>query len=402
MRHFRWVSILLMVLGCLQTFALSLATADEPWINLVLSIDGKSYIRGMRSMIEQGAILDVDNLYHSPGFQIYLAFLWRLWPWSNGFFFFVKLVSLALYIASIAMVVQLGSRLVDTRVGLLAGILLSLSPKLQVYVNLLQGEVLQAFLFTLLAWLSARAAAGPRQKTLILALVMSVIMTALILLQVRFLPILLFLPWLFPACPDTRRRQVAAALVTPAVVLLTLWSGYHSLKRNELVMVGTGTAFRIKTAYNPNATGAAYPYPKPAEPTGLDFIASHPHRVLWLVGQRFQYLWDLKPDEWYLGNPVLCKARSEIVPTSYDGLLYGLALGVFLLGLAASWLQVSRAGTLGLWGVVYAILLSILLGPLLVFASSRFLIPAIPMLAILQALALVRCFDLAVSRNRGS
>ena len=260
------------------------------------------------------------------------------------------------------------------------------------YVSLLQGEVLQGFLFVVMVVLSVQAVGSPGRKCLYLLTAVSLLMAGLVLLQIRFLPILVLLPLMFPACQVTRKES-AAAMILPAVLVLALWSGFHSRKQGTLVMISTGTTFRLKTAYNAKATGAAYPYPPPTEPSGLDFVLSHPGQTALLVGRRFLYLWDLKPDQWYLGNPIVCKLNfrwGKFDPTPYDRPLYALGLSLFLLGVVTNLCQASKAGSLGLWGIPYAILLCILSGPLLVFASSRFLVPALPMVVLFQAVALIR------------
>jgi hypothetical protein len=402
-REMRVFAAFFIAFGCLWTLRFTLSTGNSPWFDEILAIDGHSHIKGMKSLVERDAIIDVEDLYHSPGYQIYLSWLRRIFASYDGFFLFAKLISWAMYVGITLLVIWIGAALVNVDVGLLAGTLLACSAKYNVYVNLLQGEVLQGFLFTLLAALFILISRLKKEIFRMSALLSaSFIVAALVLLQVRFLPILLFLPLAILAIERNSRGRLkmSAALIAPALVILVLWSAHNSYRLGKSVVVSEGSEFRLRVAYNPNATGAAYPYPHVVEPAGLRFIRAQPGKTATLFLRRFQYLWDLKRDIWYLGNPILSQIHNRINPTECDIWIYTTSLLLFSFGLAITIYDVHKQKSFAIWGMPYAILAANLIGPMLVFASSRFLVPAVPMIAIFESVAITRLFSIVRRRFR--
>lgn len=389
------VAALLILGGLLLTLRLTILTGDKPWFISVLKIDGPFYIKGMDSIAATGDFLNLDDIYHSPGYQIYIGLIDRLYPFDRGIFFGLKLLNGFLFLGTIVITVCLGERYVRPHAGWIAGAILALSLDWHVYANLLQGEVLQGFCFALFTWIVVRTSRTRSVASLIGA---SLLATFLTLLQVRYFPLVplavvaLFLSSRGNGSGVRLNARAAALFMLPCIILLGGWSWHHSEREGQALFVGKGSEFRMRVAYNPNATGASYPYPEIAEPTGLRFVLSHPGKTAWLFRERALYLWNWKRDIWDLGNPISMHRSRRIVSSGFEIPFHAGGTLLFLLGVIVR----LRAGPpdaadqpacADVW--LYVWVGAVITAPLLVFASSRFLIPALPAIALFQACAVL-------------
>jgi CHASE2 domain-containing sensor protein len=102
------------------------------------------------------------------------------------------------------------------------------------------------------------------------------------------------------------------------------------------------------------------------------------------VGQRFLYLWGIKPDVWALPPSVFLRTGLRAV--------YIIACLGFFLGIFFSWAKRKEFLAKLQWKI-YLVLLGVLGPPLLLYGNQRFLIPVIPLVAIFQAIALVEIWN---------
>lgn len=387
--------LLIISIGLVLTLRLTLETGDRPWFISVLKIDGPSYIKGMTTIAETGDFIDLDDIYHSPGYQIYLGALKILFPFDRGFFFSIKLLSGFLFLLTVFLTIVIGERSIHKYAGWIAGAILAFSLRMQVYCNLLQGEILQAFCFTLLVLLvilwnpSRRNIFGVLQQ-----LIISLLAIFLVFQQVRFVPLIPML-FLYICRKEISRKtlstvfprvmRTAFLFLAPCLLIIGFWSRLHSREEGEFVLIGTGSEFRMQVAYNPNATGASYPYPEIGEPTGMDFVLSHPGRVAWLLRERFLYLCNWKRDIWDLGNPIDLHRTLKIAPSSWEIPIHVGGTLLFISGAVLRFVRKPRSKERNSDGLLYIWILAVVLAPLLVFGSSRFLIPALPAVALFQA-----------------
>ncbi|MGZ3712456.1 MAG: hypothetical protein ACXVBE_11910, partial [Bdellovibrionota bacterium] len=110
------------------------------------------------------------------------------------------------------------------------------------------------------------------------------------------------------------------------------------------------------------------------------FVFSKPGRELWLIGQRFLYIWGIKPDVWAIPPPFQNRTATET-------LFHTAACTLFFLGLYFSLtLPRGRESSDRRW--IYLVLLAVLAPPMAMYGDQRFLIPVIPYVVMFQALAL--------------
>jgi hypothetical protein len=359
----------------LRTLAFLVWTGSRPWFLPRLQIDGGSYLRGMISARSAGP-LALGDLYHSPGYQIYLAVLDRFAGNDVGAIIAAKALSFMMLVACTFMTWRLGRARFSAGAAAAAPVLLAFSPAFAAYVCLLQYEVPLAFLLTAHLVLLRRA---EREERFFAPA--GVAAAAAAMVQVAYLPLAAFgaLAAAANRGGGPRRRRVLAYLA-PVVLIVGGWSAYQSARLGRFVLVTTGTDARFALGNNPRAVGVAFPYPSVIEPVGFAFIRDRPGRFLWLVGQRFLYLTDLKRDIWSIPIPFAGSAWGAAVPAVW--------LALFAAGCALILRRDLRTGRWTSRLPIYGTILCGFVPPLAVFGSSRFLLPLIPVIALFHGYAL--------------
>ncbi|NNN06760.1 MAG: hypothetical protein HKL90_12745 [Elusimicrobia bacterium] len=277
-----------------------------------LLIDTPSYLRGMESIAHAGDFLRLQDVYHSPGYQIYLGFFRLLIGRTDRTLVAVRLAAWLLGALCVAMVFRIGEKRFERGSGALAAVILTYSRPWRVYAGLIQYEVPLGFLLLLGVWLLVERPRPPRRW--VWGAGFSAAAAAMIQLRM--------LPWSFLAAAVSRRARRAtwAGLLAPSVLIVGGWSWYQSHRLGRTVVVADVLPGLFERGNNPNALGYAFPYRPVLEPSGLRFVAARPARFVWLVSQRFLYLWDIKRDIWSL-EPSLSSglASSSLV---WTGLLF--------------------------------------------------------------------------------
>ena len=352
-----------------------------PWPSPNLAIDGPSFLKVLEDPIQ---VFPLKNLYHSPGYQYFVLFS-QIIPFVKSFQA-IKIAQGFLYLLSFILLFWNLKKGFNLTISLIGICFLGLSFPFSSYINLIQGEILQGFLLLSLFSLFHFKIRHPQKTSfekLILGLT-SIFLFFLIITQIRYLPLFLLLPFysLFLLKKNILGTQWPFKIFLITFSLLFFWSLGLSLKKQKLVFISTGSEKRLNYAYNKNATGEAFPYPKIEGKSGLDFMLDSPGKVSKLIKNRFLYLFEFKKDIWHLGNPLnmlFWNNRDEFYKN--EQFIYSsLKLLSFILGLY--FLSIHNPIFTGL---IFLFSFCILIGPLLVFASSRFLIPAHWILSILEA-----------------
>lgn len=351
-----------------RAIALLLLCWDKPWPVPALAIDGPFYLEGAQRIVWGESPFAMADIYHSPGYQWLLATLLKLTGTLERTYHLSKLLSLSLFFLSLTLTFRLGRRFFSVEVARLASFFLACSLSWLYYSMMIQYEVLVGFL--LLWWLLAALEARPLRSGLLLA--------AIILIHAKFLALLL-VPFglLIQAWRNKKSIRVPIASLLITLVPLLAWSISQSLRTGEVVWILIRREFLFRLGNNPNALGTSYPYPEIVEPSGLAFVLAEPLHFLWLLGQRFLYLFGLKPDVWAIPPAEL--GRHGLEPLQALALLLLFAAGLFF----------SLRERVERWPL-YVVLTAILLPSLLVFANHRMLVPLVPLLAIFQAHGLLR------------
>ena len=387
-KAWRYLYLVFMTAGCVLSIRFMMLFWEVPWPHPILTIDGQSYLKGAAGA-GWATLFNLHDLYHSPGYQIYLRVLFAALGAPAAAIHASKLLSLLMFFASAVLLYRLGSRWFQPAVAQIATALFLFSDSWRYYCNMIQYEVLTGFLMLLFLsmLMSAQSARSPKISRLY-GIGMGFVLAFISLIQMRYVALLL-IPLLYSALIQGKGlsiqdlRQNGTILLT-SLVLLATWSIAQSLGQGRTVLLMEGSAFRFRLANNPNAMGYSFPYPSVVEPSGWQFLLSMPGRWLWLIGQRALYLFGIKRDIWALPP----EGFSSDSIGSYS-LMDLISVIVFATGLVLAMSGVRRRKLSYELKAGILMLACVILPALSIFGSKRFIVPVIPLIALFQAYAII-------------
>jgi 4-amino-4-deoxy-L-arabinose transferase-like glycosyltransferase len=384
----RYLCLATAAVGCVLAIRFTALFWDSPWPDPILTIDGKSYLSAANGAT-LGNLFDLSDFYHSPGYQIFLRLLFAIFGSSESMIHAAKILSLLMFFASALMIYRIGRRWFGSAVAEVAIALFLLSESWTYYCNMIQYEVLAGFLMLLfLSMLTAGEFTSQTKTSWRLGIGMGLVLAFLTLIQMRY-AVLVLVPLIYAAilhrtrAPKLEFRYFAIMLGTLFLVL-SVWSLVQSLIHGRTIMVADGSKFRIHVSNNPNALGYSFPYPEVIEPSGWQFILSMPGQWLWLVGQRALYLFGVKRDIWALppqgfgSGPI-----GSYSPLDVISMILAAA------GLSMVFIRILRGELTAEPIAAILMLVGVMLPPLLIFGSKRFIVPVIPLVALFQGYGIV-------------
>ncbi len=387
-KAWRYLCLALGIAGIARAIRLTALSWGQPWPDAILTIDGKSYLRGAVGAT-WGRLFEVHDFYHSPGYQLYLRAIFAALGSTNATIDASKLLSLAMFFASAVLLYRLSRRWFEPAVAQLAVAIFLCSESWAYYSNMIQYEVMTGFLILLILSILTSSPASRSSGILwIGAVMMGCLLAFISIIQMRY-TVLLLIPLAYPALvarTELRNRKLRQGLIglLTGLALLAGWSLAQSHIEGRTVFLMDGSVFRWHVANNPNALGYSFPYPQIVEPSGWQFIFAMPGQWLWLVGQRALYLSGIQRDIWALppdgfrSGPIGSFSPLDTIGT------IGFAAGLSL----ATW-RIYRSELSSESIVAMLALACIILPPLLVFGSKRFIVPVIPLIALFQAYGIV-------------
>jgi len=336
-----------------------------------MTIDAATYVRQAALMVARRDTLYTDDAVHSAGMQVLTAQVFRLFgirPLA------VKQLNWLLWLAALVLAYFAFVHVLPSRsAAWIATALVASSLPLQRYCGIVQYEIVACAALTALFFLNVRA------STWRAAAISGAVIAALAAFRVHFvllLPTLVAFHFMFPSHRPARRHL---ALVVGFLAIALPWNVYYSV-RNGAPFFFT-KASRLDRYLSPESAGFAYPYPKAAEPRGLRFITERPTDYLRLLGRRFTYLSGIERDIWWVeprGSRVL---RGVVDAATARRINAALSVLLALAGVAL----ILHARTRTPAGVLAVGIVVVLVAPHLIMNSStRFMVPAIPLLTFLQ------------------
>src|SRR5579862_3520123 len=145
----------LVAVACALSVGFTIACWRTPWPHPALEIDSYTYLSGAVGA-SWGTLLRLHDLFSSPGYQLYLRFLFATLS-PEAAIHASKVLSLAMFFASAVLLYSIGRRWFGATVGQVAAVLFLFSESWRYYCNVMQYEVLAGFLMMLLlAMLTSR------------------------------------------------------------------------------------------------------------------------------------------------------------------------------------------------------------------------------------------------------
>ena len=405
----RLLFILLVSIGLLNSLAVIVYYGN----NTFFPVDEPSYKKGMFLIAESNDFLNLKDIYHSPGYQIYLAVLYKIFPIKDKIIFITKIILWLLNLGCIFIIFYLGEKYFGQYVGMISAILFSFSYKYYIYMNLLQYEVLAGFLFLLYIYIHT---GGICHKTKYIhyatLFFLGLLVSAVCFIQVGYIPLFLFscLAIYIKLTYHAKKNDINGKgillsfflFLLPIILTIGLWSAYYSLINHRLIIISDSLSKSIVRGNNLNSGGFDFPYPEVTGPTGVKFIISYPGKFLQLIKERFLFFWGLKKDVGYIEHPLI-KYINLCFGKNVSGLFFHVAYFlIFFMGMVTKLTIDIKNHLVGNTACFYLIFLSILTGPLLYAGSHRFSVPTEPIVAIFQGYFLVLLFNLAKRRMPAS
>lgn len=436
--------VAVLVAGAVLRIAWAAVAPEEPEWDPVPSDPGWYLFIG--DMVSEGEgysyVVDEDfetqaTGYYPPGYPLVLGGVFWLTdalPGDVSDLDAAVALNVLLSVATIALVFELGRRVVNARVGLAAAGVMALWPNLVFHSGVVLTETLTLFLLValfLVVLASAGVARSPGRWRLLTVGALFGMVGLVRPTSLVFAPVFLFF-WLPSGARKAIGRTALVAAATFAVILP--WTARNWVQLGEPVLISTNTGDNLCIGYNPDATGSygdpgdyclggisthdpavesrgEYDVRRQSETMerAWETIKDNPQRIFTLMPSRLRStLWD-DADGLAAANDYGRRSKAELLndpersvePLFSDStrdLLRGGAnlfyLGALAVTAVGSWLVVKRwragrgdpAGRLGFLGA--AALLQ-LVSPLLTFGDARFKMPIYPTMAVFAGVALV-------------
>lgn len=342
------------------------STGEELAPSVLLVIDGNGYMRSARHMIRYGSFLIPPDTYHSTLVPIVLAASLRL---SESVVTFKRLNLVALVAISVLSFL-LFRYMLGSGWGLTAWCLLALSQSLVQYAATMQYELWMMAILLAFSWLVAREATRSRNFWIGFLLWLSAVC--------RPHYLLLSLWMMFsPSCKKS--RGIALGMF---ILLAGLWNGYYMWKTSQpFFFWDLRHEYPIARGLSATSSGVSFPKSPDTHSGGLQFIIFEPLEYLKLLQRRLPYLTTFSSDIWHV--PSVWENAATTAFLSGDFMRKWVAFLGSVLGIIGAVLLERRFRD-----AILAPLMCVLLVQLIINASFRFVLPALPQIVCLQVLAM--------------
>jgi|GEM_PF-6542309 len=329
-------------------------------------IDGLSIFSSANEMIPQNSWLLTSEIYHSAGMQLFVSWLFRLFGASP---LVVKIANWFFYVISIGLVVEVSKYLgLSKSQRLLAAVFVASSGLIICYCATLQYEVIAMSLLigiSLLYW---------RQNYFWFGIAAGV----LIFFRLHFMAVLLpFWIALLIQRDFAKLKRGFAGFLTVVAPLYWIYSSHFQ-------KLGGFQDFPVdhyKKWLCLGAVGWNFPYFEfsPTTACGLDFAIDFPGQFVLLLLRRFGFWVGIYHDIWWIPPFPLLPLPTE-VQNCLSLILILLSLGLFCYAFRKAVLSRKIDELICAFLPVFSFLPFLIAG-----ASTRFLVPVIPFVAVLIA-----------------
>ena len=339
------------------------------------------------------ALTGEDTSLYPPGYPLFLAGAFKLF---GQHLLVGKLLNVFLGASTACLVYVLGTKIVNRRVGIVAGGIVALFPTHVFFSTVLMTETLFTTLFTALILLvmlwSIERRPSPWQLLLLGLLVgfMSLVRAEAVLL----IPAMAVI-WKFVVPSWRKLAQYLAVFIIGAAIIAIPWAARNYVKFNEFELRSGGTT-PVRIGLSPNYEERVLLYSFQYEPPSFADIGRHYLAHPWDIGtvavRKLSSLYHNDTDAftWIQGNHVPPPLSSEAVSgwSTLAKSYYFTVGSLAALGISA-WLVVWEKrrflllGILASWTLVY----------LPIVPEPRYHFPVIPVLSILAAFVLVSGWD---------
>lgn len=369
------------------------------------------------------------SAYYPPGYPLTLgALFWlvELLPFEVSHFAAAVAMNLVLSVATIGLVFELGRRLVNPRVGLLAAGVMAVWPNLITYTGTLLTETLFLFLLALLLLVALASPEVARRPGMGRVVTVGLLLGAVGMVRPTsfvLAPLFLLLWWPTGVLVAVRRT---AAVGAAALLVVLPWTIRNWVGQDAPVLISTNFGDNFCVGHHPDANGGfsladqcfeGLETTQPGEERldyetrrqsktlsrGLEFVREDPVQVVALMPAK---LWNtigsdtdgLRAASDYEHVEIMSSGSADLFKVVSN--LFYLVVGLAAVAGAAMMLRDDDKARRRLFFVAAALIQ--LVPPLLTFGDARFKFPIYPAVAVCAAFTIAWLLDRLASDRAGS
>jgi hypothetical protein len=350
--------------------------------------------------------------YYPPGYPLTLAavvVVVGLLPGDISLWAIAVTLNIVLSVITVGMVFELGRRLVNVPVGLIAGAVMAFWPNAIVHTGLVMTETLFLFLFCamlLVALASPAVARAPGWRRVVATGVLFGLAGMVRPTSFVIAPLFLLLWWPSGAAVAVKRTAVVGVAVA---AMILPWTVRNSVEMEAPVLISTNLGDNVCIGNNPEATGA-YQLPDScfaglqggARPqaeterqsrtfrTGFDHIGDHPGEFVGRMPAKLGFT--LYRDTDGVWSATSFGAQPFVSAERFEQLKWGSTAYwrvVEILGLIGAVLLCLRSDALRRRAFFLAVAVVQLLPALVTFGDPRFKMPLYPTFAVCAGVAVM-------------
>jgi 4-amino-4-deoxy-L-arabinose transferase-like glycosyltransferase len=401
-----WTPLTVATLAIIVLLAVGVRAAWIAYAN-VNPLDGRLddtvfYLGSAKSLARDFTFRDSFGQYSAhwpPGYPLVLS---GVFATVGTHLLAAKALNVALSAATVVLTYVLGARLFGVRAGMLAALLLALSPGHAYFSTLVMAEVLFCFGFlavvALLVWwtLDAKRASWLR----LLALGVATGCLTLVRAEAVFLPIAFAALWKV-ALPGWRPvLRYSAIFALGFVLVLTPWAARNALRFHAFVPLRDSPKSGLANGLDRNYLhrGDRFTGPPPPLREKAEYMARHSWEFVPLEIDKVRYLYRNDSDgvEWLQHDNHRLLTASEVKRWSRVGDWYFFAIGACAL-LAAPLLLRARDRRRAALAYMIAAWTAI---EIVTWPETRYHLPVIPLVCLFAAWAVVSVCGWVLARRR--
>ena len=400
-----WTPLTVATLAVIVLLAVGVRAAWIAYAN-VNPLDGRFddtifYLESAKSLARDFTFRDQFGRYTAhwpPGYPLVLS---GVFATAGAHLLAAKALNVALSAATVLLTYALGARLFGVRAGMLAALLLALSPGHAYFSTLVMAEVLFCFGFlavvALLVWWTLDAERASWQRLLALGIATGCL--TLVRAEAVFLPAAFALLWKV-ALPGWRLvLRYSAIFALGFVLVLTPWTARNAYRFHAFVPLRDGPKSGLANGLDRNYPNRADRFSAPPPPLRdkARYMARHPWELVPLEIDKVRYLYRNDSDgvEWLQHDEHNLLTPSEVRRWSRVSDWYFFAIGACAL-LAAPLLLRARDRRRAALAYMIAAWTATLI---IAWPETRYHLPVVPLVCLFAAWAVVSACGWLLARR---
>jgi hypothetical protein len=340
----------------------------------LFTLDGINYLKGALSMIQKGDYFFTSDIYHSPGGQIWISWVFRFFETTDPLI--IKKVNFFLHLSLQVLALFFSNKLLGWKTAMLIVVSIAASSFFQIYISTLQYEVFLSLIVTLLIVLLSD------EKVLnnfLFSALIALLCFFMLMIRYHYFLIALYVFFLILRSKKTKWFFLVTYLsFTSMFVFSYISNGLTYAKLSQ----DSGRQLRW---LSPLSEGYNYPYPQESGSIkpGWQYIWNDPSSYSEQLLNRFSYLFGIKQDSYFLSS-LLSRTFKKIFKIDYETLFSIIEMAFIWLGFGFC-IKRFRNVALSYLGISILFYAPILI----VGATQRFILPLLPIHVFFIVLALI-------------